>query len=522
MLSSCLEIIFAEVHGCFFFFFHSPVVKISPPAKINTYHNGKVEEIWKKNVTVRHLGSLVMSAVLSKRARSVKFKRLTKLESNCLHTKRCPESSTLKLQDFTKHLHAINTNTFKPLSLDYGANQLHSGLRDGSDVDKLLRKLLERFKNVNFAFGYGSKVFPQGKDVDVSNSQIDMILAVRDPVSWHEYNILKNGADYSSLKYLGPRAVSYVGKLGAGVYFNPFVNVTVDGVPLELKYGVTSKESIVDDLTNWSTMYLAGRLHKPVAILEKDPMLILLNQYSLTSAFSLSLLLLHTVENHSVDEFEIFLKIAGLSYMGDPRLKVNGENPNKVRNIVENQYGLFRELYRPIMTNMVESRSSKSSTFKTKVEKEQLAEIIMSLPRGFRSKIFQHYSKISQTDPISNDIILNPTVKGIEDTNGRQRLSYEELSNTTLDISKISNKDWEYLPIKYKLTSSPFLQAMVNEFYGNPTRLQNIIIKCIEETVGSSALVQSVKGILTAGVARSFKYAMAKRAKYKQSTKKSV
>lgn len=33
-----------------------------------------------------------------------------------------------------------------------------------------------------------------------------------------------------------------------------------------IKYGVISTESLIDDLMHWKTMYVAGRLHKPVSI----------------------------------------------------------------------------------------------------------------------------------------------------------------------------------------------------------------------------------------------------------------
>ena len=66
------------------------------------------------------------------------------------------------------------------------------------------------------------------------------------------------------------------------------------------------------DLTEWETLYLAGRLHKPVRILRDDARINLASRKNLRSAVRTALLLL---PNQFTEE-ELFHTIAGLSYRG--------------------------------------------------------------------------------------------------------------------------------------------------------------------------------------------------------------
>lgn len=72
-----------------------------------------------------------------------------------------------------------------------------------------------------------------------------------------------NKKDYSYLmRFGGSEIVTNFNKRAAGLFFNPFVETDL-GV---LKYGVISTERAVDDLENWTSLYLSGRLHKPVKV----------------------------------------------------------------------------------------------------------------------------------------------------------------------------------------------------------------------------------------------------------------
>ena len=51
------------------------------------------------------------------------------------------------------------------------------------------------------------------------------------------------------------------------VYFNTLVRTSDSYL---IKYGVLSTEALITDLLDWSTLYVAGRLHKPVAYLVRE------------------------------------------------------------------------------------------------------------------------------------------------------------------------------------------------------------------------------------------------------------
>jgi translocator assembly and maintenance protein 41 len=118
-----------------------------------------------------------------------------------------------------------------------------------------------------------------------------------------------------------------------------------------VKYGIISTSTLAKDLSGWSTLYISGRLHKPhLPLLSPaslaDPLIT-----NLKSALSLALILLP----ERFTELQLWEKIAGLSYAGDPRMSVPGaENPEKVRNIVRGEGVLegFRGMYGGLVADM--------------------------------------------------------------------------------------------------------------------------------------------------------------------------
>lgn len=209
---------------------------------------------------------------------------------------------------------------------------------------ELYSRIVEAFPpGIEMAFAYGSGAFQQNNSLDQSKNMLDFIFVVNKPKSWHRENLERHAHHYSFLKRLGPHTVARIQeRYGAGVYFNTLV-------PMEgrlIKYGVISTAQLITDLLDWETLYISGRMHKPVSlvIIPRNEDLLTAMKVNLQSAVHAALLLLPDM----FTEEQLFSTIAGLSYVGDFRMAL-AEDSNKVQNIVRPNLALFRQMYGPIL-----------------------------------------------------------------------------------------------------------------------------------------------------------------------------
>jgi translocator assembly and maintenance protein 41 len=115
---------------------------------------------------------------------------------------------------------------------------------------------------IRFAFGYGSGVYQQLDNND--NVQIDLIFGVTHPEHWHSLNLRQNRHHYSAMGSLGEWTVSKAQKsFGAYLYYN--TNVKING--FDVKYGVIAMDQLLKDMNEWETLYISGRMHKPVSFI---------------------------------------------------------------------------------------------------------------------------------------------------------------------------------------------------------------------------------------------------------------
>jgi len=375
-----------------------------------------------------------------------------------------------------------------------------------------LRQILWQFKApIRYAFAYGSGVFPQSaksttgsplhpnppeaitKVQGGTQKMIDFIFGVSYTQHWHSLNLQEHRNHYSALGSLGSYAVSTIqDSFGAGCYFNPYI--TVNGVLI--KYGVVNIDTLCRDLSEWDTMYLAGRLQKPVKILRDNPSVRLANQVNLISAVRVALLLLP--ENFT--EHELYSTIAGLSYRGDPRMSIGGDDPQKVSNIVKHQLEHFRRLYAPLVDNLP-NISFNDSVCKTEgwlddpdvnaklqqnMDPVTRGHMVRRLPEAFRKKLYFEYQSKFKIP----------------------RREFNEM------MEKVKDEDPERIR---RREGGPYEQRIARDVDGGG--LATEVGQVIEKTIRWPSVTQSVKSVFTAGIKKSWRYASEKRAKAKAGTK---
>ncbi|XP_075591544.1 phosphatidate cytidylyltransferase, mitochondrial [Dermatophagoides farinae] len=227
---------------------------------------------------------------------------------------------------------------------------------------KSLQNIFPLHDEISYCFAYGSAVFDQsiqnGNTVNNTPSpplpssksrMVDLVLAVDDPIRWHRANMSKNWSHYSGLRYFGPKNVANIQrKFAAKIYYNTLVPIESD---LFIKYGIISTEDFLNDLLDWETLYLSGRLHKPILVLHENiksndeqdfSVRNLYNAIELNRHSALHAALLLLPEKFT--EKQLYMTIANLSYSGDFRMWF-GEDRSKVEKIVWPQMERFRDLY---------------------------------------------------------------------------------------------------------------------------------------------------------------------------------
>ena len=383
------------------------------------------------------------------------------------------------------------------------------------ELKEALRLMLRQFNApIVYCFAYGSGVFPQDnssrsiseaefravhpkppealvKSQKGAPKMIDFIFGVSHTQHWHSINMKQHRDHYSGIASLGSGFVSRVQDWGAGVYFHPYVEVN----GILIKYGVTSIDNLVNDLSTWDSLYLAGRLQKPVKILRDHPQVRLANQRNLIAALRTALLLLPP----DFTEDQLYSAISGISYLGDPRMSLPTENKSKVNNIVKNNMVHFRRLYAPLIKTLPNVdftencrlddenwvlNEEANSRLQQDMDPTKRGNMVRRLPKTFRSRLYFQYQK-------------------------KLGLPREEYTR----MLKASSDDDEGATGVKRRLGGEFERRIAAD---DTAQLQETVRRVIKQTVNWPSTTQSLKGLLTGGWARTFRYLGEKYSKWQK------
>jgi translocator assembly and maintenance protein 41 len=327
---------------------------------------------------------------------------------------------------------------------------------------------------VDYAVAYGSGVFPQEGDAPApaqaaldsasaaspATKMIDLLLAVHDPIGWHAANLSANRSHYSALGLLGAPAVSAVQRCSVGgrVYFNTLVPYRAGGEHRLIKYGVIGMDDLEADLRGWHSLYVSGRLHKPVRTLVPSARLQPSLDANLRSALAAGLLCLPS----AFSDLELFCAISNLSYQGDVRMLLRAEDPRKVPKLVAPALCRFQALYRqPLEACAPDLRRGSDGRWSQPVDAGSTASRLLFLPPAVRARVVAAAA---------------PSAGGVQ----------------------------EGQPVESEGRLEERLAAVPRE------AVQHALQSCLSRVVLSASVAQSAKGLLTAGVAKSSLYLLRK------------
>lgn len=239
--------------------------------------------------------------------------------------------------------------------------------------------------------GYGSGVKNQEGYTDDIKRQIDLILTVNDIYEFHKLNFKKYPDIYSNI---GIKLIKHVNNIGTDINYVS----NIDYKNNTYKIGVINKNDLSKDLITWDNMYMAGRCQKPISTLKirdkvKNEII-----YNRLNALKIALLLNH---NKTITEQELYETICSLSYIGDIRMTMHCENPDKIKNIVNGSKIEFREIYNEVNDNLFDIKNNIIST-----NTDKILNSILDIPDSLLKYLHKHMDLNNiNIDELNNNII---------------------------------------------------------------------------------------------------------------------
>jgi translocator assembly and maintenance protein 41 len=263
-----------------------------------------------------------------------------------------------------------------------------------------------------------------------------------------------------------------------------------------IKYGVVSVDTLKRDLRDWDTMYLAGRLQKPVNTLISNDGIVSAQKLNIDSAMKTALLLCPNTFNVT----ELLKIICSLSYIGDIRLGF-AEDSKKVERIVRGMWVCAHVLCVTSHGHLCVSGSHDRmfEMYTNGMEKALEASMITLL--GPSQSLVNTRSVFRNTLSVSDRTLLYASLpihvlRNIVKLKRGDKLPKSAKLLTTSEQADMTHR----LDLGKYLASSPY----------GALALQ----RAMASIVRRSSFRQGLLGIISAGPFRSAKYLSAKVAKY--------
>jgi translocator assembly and maintenance protein 41 len=280
---------------------------------------------------------------------------------------------------------------------------------------QLLRGLLSRFPPIKWAAAYGSAIYPSS---NTRSQMLDLIIVPDiDIAQWHSQHMNSHPSDYAWIPRFVPGAAIWLQNASAGVFYNPYIQVFEQQQKLLVKYGVVTSRRLCQDLEDWTDLYLAGRLQKPVEVIVESQEIDSRIEVNRMNALRLMVKLLPN--NVRIAEVDVYTQIAKLSYMGDVRFTLNAEQPTKAQEIVRRNFEAFKGVYRPLLSRLQEEEKGallvSEDDFSVLKTDQFIGIEFENLPRNLRQKLFasSHYDISQCLHEIVRQSSISQSFKGI-------------------------------------------------------------------------------------------------------------
>ena len=295
------------------------------------------------------------------------------------------------------------------------------------DVEVRIKEFVGLLPKTVSVVAYGSGVVHQDGEQKNDKKQIDLIVIVDKIKDFYKESLKQNKKMYPAIPKLYFRLASAKRlKKAAGICYTSGIKYGED----TFKVGVIEKSTVLSDLENWDTFYLAGRFHKERCIIEEDKDIEKANERNKDNATLVALILLNKENPTLLDLYE---QICSLSYIGDSRKKFKAEDPNKVRNIVIGSKKFLDREYRDRLPLFTISKDE-HITIKTKEALKAIPQLPERLKDKIDSRVHGNYEPENIEDirtsivefltEVNKKSSLGQTVKGVFTTGPREAVGY--------------------------------------------------------------------------------------------------